>query len=73
MYDWSGIDVPQAKERARELEELQKGMKKKINPKVLNMIDTLVFSFWIVNEIADHVQCGEERGRTEKEHANRRR
>lgn len=29
----------QLKEKARELEEQQKGMKKKINPKVLNMID----------------------------------
>ena len=40
MYDWTGVDIPQTKEKARELEERQKGMKKKINPKVLNMIDT---------------------------------
>jgi structural maintenance of chromosome 2 len=48
IYDWSKVDIPQAKERARELEELQKGMKKKINPKVLNMIDTCVsrFRYW---------------------------
>jgi len=45
IYDWSKVDIPQAKERARELEELQKGMKKKINPKVLNMIDTCVSRF----------------------------
>jgi hypothetical protein len=28
--------------KRKELEEQQKGMKKKINPKVLNMIDTCV-------------------------------
>jgi structural maintenance of chromosome 2 len=40
MYDYSGVDIPQCKEQARALEESQKAMKKKINPKVLNMIDT---------------------------------
>lgn len=30
------------KEKARELEEQQKGMKKKVNPKVLNMLDRFV-------------------------------
>jgi structural maintenance of chromosome 2 len=30
------------KDRARELEEQQRGMKKKVNPKVMNMIDTWV-------------------------------
>jgi structural maintenance of chromosome 2 len=33
------LDVGQLKEKAKELEESQKGMKKKVNPKVINMID----------------------------------
>lgn len=41
-YDYNSVDIAQCKEKARELEELQKGMKKKVNPKVLNMIDTWV-------------------------------
>ena len=32
----------QMREKARELEEQQKGMKKKVNPKVLHTIDTYV-------------------------------
>ena len=32
----------QMREKARELEEQQKGMKKKVNPKVLHTIDTCV-------------------------------
>ncbi|KAG8820310.1 Structural maintenance of chromosomes protein 2 [Serendipita sp. 399] len=40
-YDYDNVNIPQTKEKAKELEELQKGMKKKINPKVLNMIDTV--------------------------------
>jgi hypothetical protein len=36
--------MAQAREKARELEDQQKGMKKKINPKVMNMIDRFVFS-----------------------------
>lgn len=39
-YDFSGADVGLLKEKARELETQQKGMKKKVNPKVINMIDT---------------------------------
>jgi hypothetical protein len=42
QYDFSKIDVAQLKDRARELEEHQRGMKKKVNPKVMNMIDTWV-------------------------------
>jgi structural maintenance of chromosome 2 len=42
QYDFSKIDVAQLKDRARELEEQQRGMKKKVNPKVMNMIDTWV-------------------------------
>lgn len=41
MYDYGSVDIAQTKDKAKELEELQKGMKKKINPKVLNMIDTV--------------------------------
>ncbi|KAI0919976.1 hypothetical protein AcV5_001907 [Taiwanofungus camphoratus] len=40
-YDFSGADVGLLKEKARELETQQKGMKKKVNPKVINMIDTV--------------------------------
>ncbi|KAG8855444.1 Structural maintenance of chromosomes protein 2 [Serendipita sp. 411] len=40
-YDYDNVNIPQTKEKAKELEELQKGMKKKINPKVMNMIDTV--------------------------------
>ncbi|TDL23473.1 condensin complex subunit SMC2 [Rickenella mellea] len=40
-YDFAATDMPQIKEKARELEEQQKGMKKKVNPKVLNMIDSV--------------------------------
>jgi structural maintenance of chromosome 2 len=38
-YDFSAVDIGQMKEKARELEDMQKGMKKKVNPKVINMID----------------------------------
>ena len=39
QYDFSGVDVAGLREKARELESQQKGMKKKINPKAVNMID----------------------------------
>jgi len=39
MYDFEGSDIGRLKEKAKELEESQKGMKKKVNPKVMNMID----------------------------------
>lgn len=39
MFDFGQHDIPKVREKAKELEDLQKGMKKKINPKVLNMID----------------------------------
>jgi structural maintenance of chromosome 2 len=32
--------MPSLRAKADELEEKQKGMKKKVNPKVMNMIDT---------------------------------
>lgn len=43
MYDFESMDIGQLKERANQLEESQKGMKKKVNPKVMNMIDKWVF------------------------------
>ncbi len=39
QYDFSTVDVNRLKDKARELESQQKGMKKKINPKVITMID----------------------------------
>jgi hypothetical protein len=44
QYDFSKVDIAQLKDRARELEEQQRGMKKKVNTKVMNMIDTWVLS-----------------------------
>ncbi|KAI0289102.1 condensin complex subunit SMC2 [Russula brevipes] len=41
QYDFSKLDIGQSKDRARELEEQQRGMKKKVNTKVMNMIDTV--------------------------------
>lgn len=38
-FDFGKLDVARLKERATELEDSQKGMKKKVNPKVLNMIE----------------------------------
>jgi structural maintenance of chromosome 2 len=38
-YDFAAMDIGRLKEKARELEDTQKGMKKKVNPKVINMID----------------------------------
>lgn len=42
QYDFSKIDIAQLKDRTRDLEEQQRGMKKKVNPKAMNMIDTCV-------------------------------
>jgi structural maintenance of chromosome 2 len=39
QYDFAAVDIGRLKEKARELEDAQKGMKKKVNPKVINMID----------------------------------
>ncbi|THG98165.1 hypothetical protein EW026_g3966 [Hermanssonia centrifuga] len=41
QYDFSTVDVNRLKDKARELESQQKGMKKKINPKVITMIDSV--------------------------------
>ena len=39
LYDFENFNLGVSRERCAELEEQQKGMKKKINPKVINMID----------------------------------
>jgi len=41
-YDFSGVNLSHAREQCRELESQQKGMGKKINTKVMNMIDKYV-------------------------------
>ncbi|KAF8059920.1 condensin complex subunit SMC2 [Lyophyllum atratum] len=41
QYDFRGQDIGTMKEKAKGLEESQKGMKKKVNPKVMNMIDNV--------------------------------
>jgi structural maintenance of chromosome 2 len=38
-YDFKGVNLPQAREQCRELEAQQKGLGRKINTKVMNMID----------------------------------
>jgi len=38
-YDFNNGDIPKLREKAKELEAQQMGMKKKINTKVINMID----------------------------------
>ncbi|GLB42839.1 putative condensin complex subunit SMC2 [Lyophyllum shimeji] len=41
QYDFRDQDIDRMREKAKELEESQKGMKKKVNPKVMNMIDNV--------------------------------
>ncbi|KAL4076571.1 RecF/RecN/SMC [Scleroderma yunnanense] len=41
QYDFSAIDIEALQVKADELEEKQRGSKKKVNPKVMNMIDTV--------------------------------
>jgi structural maintenance of chromosome 2 len=41
-YDFNGVNLGHAREQCRELESQQKGMGKKINTKVMNMIDKWV-------------------------------
>lgn len=38
MYDFSG-DMGQLEKRKKELQDAQNGMKKKVNPKVMNVIE----------------------------------
>ncbi|KAG6919710.1 hypothetical protein DXG01_002656 [Tephrocybe rancida] len=40
-YHFASLNITTMKEKAKTLEESQKGMKKKINPKVMNMIDSV--------------------------------
>ena len=56
-FDFSANDMGQLREKARELEEQQKGMKKKINPKVLNMIDRCEVQSLVVIARLSRVQC----------------
>jgi hypothetical protein len=44
-YDFSGVNLAQARDQCRELETAHKGMGRKINTKVMNMIDKWVFAF----------------------------
>lgn len=39
QYDFDGVNLSQVREKTRELEAQQKGMGRKINTKVMNMID----------------------------------
>jgi structural maintenance of chromosome 2 len=39
QYDWGGKTINDLDHKVKELEENQRGMKKKVNPKVMNMID----------------------------------
>lgn len=38
-YDFNGVNLNQHRDQCRELEAQQKGMGRKINTKVMNMID----------------------------------
>ncbi|KAF2226818.1 RecF/RecN/SMC [Elsinoe ampelina] len=40
-YDFSGKNIPECKSRLKSISERFQGMKKKINPKVMNMIDSV--------------------------------
>lgn len=42
QYDFGAMDVGALQAKAEELERKQSGAKKKVNPKVTNMIDTCV-------------------------------
>lgn len=41
QYDFAPLDIDALQTKAGELEEKQRGTKKKVNPKVMNMIDTV--------------------------------
>ncbi|KAF9220656.1 condensin complex subunit SMC2 [Gyrodon lividus] len=41
QYDFGAVDMTALYDKANELEERQRGMKKKVNPKVVNMIETV--------------------------------
>ncbi|KAF8907016.1 condensin complex subunit SMC2 [Gymnopilus junonius] len=41
QYDFSSVDVEGLRKKAQELESSQEGLKKKVNPKVMNMIESV--------------------------------
>ena len=45
QYDFKSVDIGALRDKATELEQQQRGMKKKVNPKVINMIDRSHSSF----------------------------
>ena len=47
QYDWGGKTINDLDHKVKELEENQRGMKKKINPKVMNMIDKWVVCLFL--------------------------
>lgn len=44
MYDFGKRDANQEKEKARELEDQLKALKRNVNPKVMGMIERLALS-----------------------------
>lgn len=52
-YDFSGVNLAQAREQCRELETQQKGMGRKINTKVMNMIEGYVVSLNLYSVFVD--------------------
>jgi structural maintenance of chromosome 2 len=46
QYDLSKLDIAQLKERTRELEDQQWGMKRKVKPEVMSMIDMYVVALF---------------------------
>lgn len=41
-YSFAGVDMRNVKDKCRQLEENHRAMKRKVNPKVLSMIDRYV-------------------------------
>ena len=67
QYDFGSLDIGQSKDRARELEEQQRGMKKKVNPKVMNMIDTCVLDLVIVYPVTPLTRTIDQRRKARSE------
>jgi hypothetical protein len=74
-YDFAAMDINRLKAKAAELEEAQKGMKKKINPKVINMLDRyvrhrfIIVPFFLIEIlfIFSKKKRGEERGSVDED------
>ena len=49
QYDFEKMNIPELKERARELETAQKGMKKKVNPKEYLLLSSERTSFFRIH------------------------